>query len=184
MREYAGEMAFAGNWTSEFASLEELGRTLDWKARNMTNGSTTVDAHLGYTDDRLDRRIERYAPLNSTPPVGDPYTDFLFMDSLAALIPWIVDRRSKESGWWLDHQNGRSEGDRKDAFKFDSLYIGGWTMARGSAAGLYYPPFWVYEHPLTSGDLWGESPNETDAAYVKPASPEINPERAAVFTEP
>jgi hypothetical protein len=154
MREYASEMAFAGNWTSEFASLEAMSRTLDWKARNFTNGTTTVDALIGYADDRPNRRIDRWAALNSTPAVGDPYTDFLLLDSLAALVPWIVDRKAKESAWWLDHQNGRSEGDGKDAFKFESLYTAGWTVRitsfrRGSVLstlmGVWAPPdSWRY----------------------------------------
>ena len=41
-------------------SLDELVTTLDWKARSLPEGTTTLEAGLGWVDDRPDRRVERY----------------------------------------------------------------------------------------------------------------------------
>ena len=108
------------------------------------------------------------------------------MDPLASIIPWIVDRKAKESAWWVDHQNGHSEGSKKEAFKFDALYVAGWILTPLSGANVYYPPMWVYGQgkPLTLGDIVGEYVDTSDAPYVKPASPEMNPERVPLFTAP
>jgi hypothetical protein len=183
MREYATETALYGNWTSDFASLEAMSQTLDWKVRNLTRGTTTVQAGLGYTDDRPDRRIDRYVPLDCSPAVGDAYTEFAFFDSLAPLLPWIVDSKAKEYAWSLDHQNGRSEGDGKEPYKFESLYVAAWILSPQDTH-LYYPPLSVYGHPLTLGDTFGAYMDMNETAFMKPASPESNPGRTALFSEP
>jgi hypothetical protein len=183
MREYATEMSLAGNWTSDFASFEAMSQTLDWKARNLTRGTTTVQAGLGHTDDRPNRRIDRFVPVDCTPAVGDAYNEFAFFDSLSPLLPWIVDSKARESAWSLDHQNGRSEGDGKEPFKFESLYVAAWIVTPQDTA-IYYPPLRVYGHPLTQGDVFGPQPDMNETGLIKPASPKSNPGRTALFSEP
>ena len=61
-REFAAEAMAHRSTVSDFATLQEMSQTLDWKARNLSqpvyNMSVfpTLEAGLGYTDDRADRR--------------------------------------------------------------------------------------------------------------------------------
>uniref|UniRef100_A0A7S4JMC6 G-protein coupled receptors family 3 profile domain-containing protein n=1 Tax=Odontella aurita TaxID=265563 RepID=A0A7S4JMC6_9STRA len=61
------------------------------------------------------------------------------MDVAANVLPWLMDRRSKESEWFMDHQNGRSEGADKELMPFDRLYKSCWVHSQGGAF-LNYPP--------------------------------------------
>ncbi|CAB9529589.1 Receptor-type guanylate cyclase gcy [Seminavis robusta] len=183
MREYLSESALTANWTSDFDSLDELAATLDWQARNLTRGTTSVEAGLGYTDDRPNRRMDRFVGLAHQPLVGDLYTDFLMMDALSPLLPWIVDRKSREDVWWKSHQNGRSEGDKKESFMFESLYTAAWVVSKADAV-VYYPPLAVYGHPLTMGDVVGGQYDSSQDAFIVPNLPENNPLRQASFTAP
>lgn len=180
---------------SDFATLQEMGQTLDWRARNLTNGTTTVDAGLGYTDDRLDRRVDRYVSLLRGPLVGDKYSEFAMMDAISPLFPWIVDRRSKEHSWRRNHTMGRSQGGKKEPFLFDALYVAAWLVSYGEVV-MYYPPMNTlndHDHhaasgghpaPFTMGDVLGSLYDSHEDAFVAPNLPENNPERTARFTAP
>ena len=163
--------------------MEEMSRSLDWQARDLPEGTTSVSQGMGYVDDRPDRRVERYAGTLHTPDLGTQYTEFTMFDAVSPLLPWITDRRSKESAWWKDHMNGRSEGDDKEPFLFDSLYTAAWAHGKPETL-IYYPPLSVYDHPLTFGDVIGGEYDASSEPFITPALPENNPERKAVFTEP
>ena len=185
MREYLTEAASSGggNWTSDFATLEDMARTLDWQARGLPEGTTSVEAGIGYSDDRPDRRIDRYAGTFRMPLVGDRESDFAMMDALSPLLPWLVDRKSKESSWWLDHQNGVSEGALKEPFLFEALYTAAWLTSYSEVV-IYYPPLAVYGHPLTMGDVVGGAYDSHGDAFIVPNLPQNNPQRQASFTAP
>ena len=60
IREYFSEAIINGAIQGGLSNLERLKQTLDHHARNLTNSSLdTFTAGLGYTDDRIDRRIDR-----------------------------------------------------------------------------------------------------------------------------
>jgi len=195
MREYLSEAANARSFSGvennatlstrdySFISIEEMSQTLDWQARGLPEGTTTVEAGTGYTDDRPNRRVDRYVGTFREPLVGDAETDFRMMDSLSPLLPWIVDRKSKESAWWRDHLNGETEGDSKEPFLFESLYTAAWLVSWAEVV-MYYPPLAVYGHPLTMGDVVGGKYNSHGDAFIKPNLPQNNPERKATFTTP
>ena len=126
MRELASESMDNGGVEWGFATLEDLAATLDWQARGLNSSMTTLDAGLGYTDDRPDRRIDRYVSLLNEPLVGTKETDMAICETLAGILPWILDRQSREDHWWLDHQNGQSEGQFKHTKVVDQLYTGAW----------------------------------------------------------
>lgn len=183
IREYISEAAVNGG-IAGFHDLEAIARTVDWKARNLTSKSTTVEAGLGYCDDRSDRRVERFVSLANEPLTGDKASDLSIIDSAANIFPWIVDRKSVEEKWWLkDHQNGRSEGPTKEKFRFEQLYVAAWIGTLGEA-WLYYPPMRVYGHPLTFGDILGPEYNSHHEEFVEPNLPENNKDRRTYFTEP
>ena len=69
------------------------------------------------------------------------------IDSATDILPWLVDRRSKESHWKVCHRNGRTEGDEKMPLPFDSLYTAGYVLSWGDALW-YYPPLTIYGHPF------------------------------------
>jgi hypothetical protein len=183
MRESLSEAVAHENRTTHFVSLEEMSRSLDWKARGLAEGSTSVDAGLGYVDDRVDRRVDRYANLMSQPLVGDKDSAFAMGDAISPIIPWIVDRKSKESSWHKAHENGESEGDEKEPFTFDALYTAAWFNCYSNAV-IYYPPLTVYGHPLSLGDVFGPNFVTHDLIFIAPSMPENNPERKAEFTSP
>ena len=167
----------------DFDSLEAMSRSLDWKARGVPENTTTLDLGLGYTDDRINRRVDRFAGMVNDPLVGDKESDFFMMDGLSTIMPWVVDRRSKPDSWWLDHPIGRSQGDKKVPLVFDILYNGAWLISYADSI-LYYPPLTVYDHPLTFGDRVGTNFNSHDAPFSKPNFPENNPDRVAKFSDP
>ncbi|CAB9514302.1 activated protein kinase catalytic subunit alpha-1 [Seminavis robusta] len=183
MREYVSEFAHSGNWTSEFRSLQEMGQTLDWQARGVPNGTTTVQVGLGYADDRPDRRVDRFVGLKNMPSVGDLYSEFAMLDPLSPLLPWLVDRKSKQYAWWKDHMNGRTEGDKKEKFHTQSFYTAAWVGGEADTF-MYYPPLSVYGHPLTIGDVVGEQYDSRVDLFITPALPQNNPERKATFAPP
>ena len=126
MRELASESMDNGGVEWGFQTLEELGATLDWEARGLDHNLTTLEAGLGYTDDRKDRRIDRHVSLVNEPVVGTKETDMAICETLASILPWIVDRQSREDSWWLEHQNGRSDGPLKQEKVVNQLYTGSW----------------------------------------------------------
>jgi hypothetical protein len=91
------------------SDLDNLAATLDWQARNLSSAETTVSAGLGYTDNRPDRHVERWASTAANEPlVGTIALDMALVDSASKIFPWIVDRRSVPSKWWLNHTDGRT----------------------------------------------------------------------------
>lgn len=120
IREAISEGGYNGGIVNGMHDLEQLGQTLDWQARGLHPENTTLDAQLGYVDDRKDRRVERYISLANEPIVGDKQSDMALIESATNLLPWLVDRRSVPSLWWLPHQNGRllpqDEGASKQAY--------------------------------------------------------------------
>jgi hypothetical protein len=187
LREFLNEATGHQTRTSDFASLDMMAQTLDWQGRNLTNGTTTLEAGLGYTDDRRDRRIDRFVGLLREPLVGDKETDFFMMDALSPIFPWIVDRRSKESSWKKEHQIGKSQGDEKEPFMFDALYVAAWLVSYAEVV-IYYPPMNTLQGPmgvpLTMADVVGSHYASHEDAFVKPNLPANNPERKAKFTAP
>ena len=130
IREYISEAALNGGIAGGLHTLQGLNQTLDWRARGFSPQDTTVSAGLGYTDDRSDRRIERYVALVNEPFVGTKDSDVALIDSASIIFPWIVDRRSLEEKWYISHQNGRSARKNKD---FERLYVAAWIGTRGEA---------------------------------------------------
>ena len=190
MREYLSEAWLSpendngsGDWISDFRNLEQMSRTLDWQARGLANGTTSVEAGIGYTDDRPDRRVDKFCGLLHEPFVGDKDSDFAMVDAISPLMPWIVDRKSKESNWWNDHINGVSQGEDKEPFLFDALYTAAWLVSWAEVV-IYYPPLAVYGHPLTMGDVVGGTYDSHGDAFIVPNLPENNPRRTATFTSP
>eukprot|EP00957_Ditylum_brightwellii_P153792 11705810-Ditylum_brightwellii.AAC.1 len=60
IREYTSEAMTNDGIAVGMSNLEEMSHTLDWKARGFDKPTTTIEAGLGYTDDRADRRVERW----------------------------------------------------------------------------------------------------------------------------
>ena len=184
IREVVSESATNGGITGGLSDLAQMNATLDWSDRNLTDGTRTVGAGLGYTDDRKNRRMERFISLAQNEPfIGDKAHDMGIVDTVSNIFPWILDRKSKEKHWWLSHQNGKSQGTMKEPFLFGSLYTAAWIGSYGEAWA-YYPPMHVYGHPLTFGDILGGSYDSHEEEFVKPNLPENNPKRKAFFTTP
>ena len=155
-------------------SLEELALTLDVEARNYSssNTTTTVEAGLGYSDDRPDRRIERYVGLIHEPLVGTKQTDLSFIEPTATIFPSLVDRTSNVA---YDPSGSRNTG--------QPLYQAAWIGTRGEA-WTYYPPLTKsYGHPLTFGDVLGPRYDSQDEEFVKPNLPPAFIDKA-YFTKP
>jgi hypothetical protein len=190
IREYISEAAYNGGLAGGLSDLDGLAATLDWQARNMSSAETTVSAGLGYSDDRPNRHVERYVSTAANEPfVGTKALDMALVDSASNIFPWIVDRRSVPSKWWVNHTNGRTllfddddgglgaETETKDHGNyFAQLYTAAWIATKGEA-NLYYPPLRVYGHPLTMGDLIGGDFSTEDVEFVRPNLPQNNPER-------
>jgi hypothetical protein len=185
MREYMTEaMVYGGGPVNGFDTLDALAATLDWEARGFKQPTNSVEAGLGWTDDRADRRVELVVATINEPLVGNKEADMKMCETLSSLLPWIVDRKSLERLWWLtDHQNGRSEGDAKQAFRFEQLYTAAWITTYGEAV-LYYPPFSVFGHLLNLGDVIGPLVDSHEAVFVAPNLPENDPARKAKFSAP
>ena len=183
-REFLTEsVGYRDSRNADFTTLQEMSQSLDWEARGLKPNMTTVDAGMGYADDRPDRRIDRFMSITEGPLVGDKQSDFDMIDTYSSLLPWLVDRKSKQEFWWRNHTAGHSEGDKKEPFAFDSLYTAAWATTWGGGA-MYYPPLSVYGHPLTLGDVVGNEYSSREERFVVPTLPEVNPERNAVFTKP
>lgn len=187
MREYVSQAASNGGISGGFSDLGDLGRSLQWRRRGLPRGTTTVDAGLGYVDDRPGRSMDRYASINNAPTVGDKQTDMRIIDAVSNLFPWIVDRRSLERRWYTPHQNGRSEGPAKGPFPFASLslYTAAWIGTNGSAWA-YYPPLSVFGngHPFGMGDVVGGFLDAAGLPFVSANLPENNPSRRVAFADP
>jgi serine/threonine protein kinase len=184
LREYVSEAMHNGGIVGGLhTSLDDLAATLDWKARNLPEGTTTVEAGLSWVDDRRDRRVERYVSALNEPLIGSKEADLAFADTLSNILPWIVDRKSQEPHWWRDHLNGRSEGPTKEPFRFQKLYVAAWIMTKGEAL-LYYPPGLGFDHPHNTGDATGAVWDGSQFEYVYSNYPEQNPTRQAKFSAP
>jgi hypothetical protein len=110
IREYFSEAITNGGLKGSFSDLSKLRQTLDYEARNLSSSLDTLTAGSGYSDDRVDRRIDRLTSSSPTLPlVGDKETDAIMMDVVSNILPWIVDRKKNEDLWFIDHQNGRSQ---------------------------------------------------------------------------
>lgn len=183
IREYISEAALNGGIVGGLHTLQGLNQTLDWEARGLSPQDTTVSAGLGYSDDRKDRRIERYVGMINQPFVGDKESDIALVDSASNIFPWIVDRRSVKEKWFVSHQNGQSSQKYKD---LERLYVAAWVGTRGEA-WVYYPPLtkaYPEDQPIGFGDVLGHSYHSQEEEFVKPNLPENNPERRAHFTPP
>jgi serine/threonine protein kinase len=185
VREFVSEAITNQGLRGGLSDLSALNQTLDWAARGFDGPTTTLEAGMGYCDDRSDRRIDRLVSVPNKPLVGDKQTDMAIVDSVSLLFPWIVDRKSNHKSWWVDHQNGRSEGSKKEPFLFDALYTAAWIGSYGEAWA-YYPPLRVFGEgsPLNLADVIGGDYNSHDEAFVKPNLPQNNRERTAFFTTP
>jgi hypothetical protein len=189
IREYISEAAYNGGLAGGLSDLDGLAATLDWKARGLSSSETTLSAGLGYSDDRPDRHVERFVATAANEPfVGTKALDMALVDSASNIFPWIVDRRSVPSKWWVNHTNGRTllfdddagfdaETEITDQENyFAQLYTAAWITTKGEAT-LYYPPLRVYGHPLTMADLMGGNYSTEDQEYVWPNLPQNNPKR-------
>lgn len=177
------------------ADLNVMEDTLDWQARNeayglnLTDNDTTVTAGIGYCDDRDSRRVERFVSLSSNQPyVGTKQTDMALVEAAGNIFPWLVDRRSVKTSWWVPHLNGKhvDENDASTAGSrgsFEQLYTAAWIGTKGEA-WLYYPPLRVYGHPLGFGDVLGSHYESQDEEFVQPNLPQNNPTRISYFTKP
>ncbi|KAI2506306.1 hypothetical protein MHU86_8136 [Fragilaria crotonensis] len=184
IREYVSLAAGNQGIVGGFSDLKALNNSLDWKGRGLSEGTTTVDAGLGYVDDRSDRLMDRYVGLREQPFVGDKQNDLMLIDTLSNLFPWLVDRRSVEKKWFKPHQNGRSEGPTKEPFVFETLYAAAWIGTYGNA-WVYYPLVSVWER--TSGWTWGCLGNDAEShawPFVDPNLPENNPTRRTFLADP
>jgi hypothetical protein len=201
IREYISEAVLNQGIVGGLSNLDDMATTLDWQARGKKFGDTTITAGLGYCDDRIDRRLDRFVSLSETsqPSVGNKATDMALIDTASNIFPWIVDRRSVPSKWWLNHTNGHSHlvveknvnnettttttttglpatEESGDYNHFQQLYTAAWIGTKGEAY-LYYPPLRVYGHPLGFGDVLGAQYVSQDTPFIKPNLPENNPER-------
>jgi 7 transmembrane sweet-taste receptor of 3 GCPR len=165
-------------------TLDDLANSLDYEARGLPSNMTTLDAGLAWADDRPDRRVERIVGLLEDPPVGDKSSDLAMVDVLSSMLPWIVDRRSKEDYWWKEHQSGRSEGQAKPTLFFDQLYLAAYAVTWGNAA-CYYPPMTAFvPRGFNLNDVLGPHASFKNDSAVQPTLPENNPNKLAVIGTP
>jgi hypothetical protein len=189
IREYISEAALNGGLVGGLSNLDSMAATLDWRARGMSSGDNTNTAGLGFCDDREDRRVERFVSESSNKPfVGTKAVDMALVDTASNIFPWIVDRRSVPTKWWVNHTNGRTLLDSESADnstddstndsenQFQKLYTAAWIGTHGEA-WLYYPPLRVYGHPLGFGDVLSGQYDSHDEEFVRPNLPMNNPER-------
>lgn len=185
IREYVSQAAINQGIMGGFSNLNEMNHSLQWEARGFQKETTTIEAGLGYVDDRSGRIIDRFVATVDEPLVGDKQTDMRIADTVSNLFPWLVDRRSVEQNWYAPHQNGRSEGPENEPFVVDSLYTAAWIGTYGSA-WVYYPPMNAFSsgHPMTFGDVIGGDSKSHDLPFVKPNLPRNNPTRRAFLGDP
>ena len=199
IREVISENASNGG-VGHRMTLAELNTTLDRHGRGYDDDDsiqTTLEAGLGYVDDRPDRRIDLWVSLfnlgakatrqsyyNSTDKV-DASAELAIIQAAALIFPWVVDRKAKPSFWSLDHQNGRSTGRMKAPFHFDSFYSAAWIGSWGETWA-YYPPMnqLAGGEPYTLSDNAGANATTHDALFIKQNLPWNNPTREAHFTKP
>ncbi|KAL3908152.1 MAG: hypothetical protein SGILL_008594 [Bacillariaceae sp.] len=173
--------------TGGMSDLAQLAFGYDWLGRGSIP-ATSVEANLGWVDDRMERRMDRYVSTTENQPyVGTKQSDIHAFDAASNLFPWLVDRRSRESEWYVSHQNGRSEGVGKEPLPAEKLYTAAWTVSWGDTLP-YFPPLRVYGEgaPLTLGDadvLGPDFSGREDPATLQ-GVPENNPERIAKFINP
>jgi len=198
VREVISEVAINGGLGHQL-SLYELDHTLDRIGRikeglldSSIDSSSTVEAGLGYVDDRPNRRMDMYVSLNGTNGLSkhtntsrkNVEKQLAMVQAASIIFPWIVDRKSKKDYQYVTHLNGWSEGPDKEPFRFDSLYTAAWI---GSTAETwaYYPPFNKKAGiPFTIGDALGPVVICDECPFTKPNKPENNPERKAFLTSP
>jgi serine/threonine protein kinase len=186
IREYVSQAAANQGIVGGFSNLNEMNHSLQWEARGFQKEITTVEAGLGYVDDRSGRIIDRFVAVTVDQPlVGDKQTDMRIADTVSNIFPWLVDRRSVEENWYAPHQDGRSEGPADEPFLVDSLYTAAWIGTYGSA-WVYYPPMTVFSagHPMTFGDVVGGDSESHELPFVKPNLPSNNPTRRAFLGDP
>lgn len=184
MREYFSEAVFNGGIRHPLANLETLRRTLNHEARNLSSDLDTLSAGLGFSDDSPDRRIDHLTSGSANMPfVGDKQTDSDMMRTLSYIMPWIIDRRSHEDAWLVDHQNGRSQAQDMEPLLFRSLYKAGYILSWADTI-LYYPPVVRLAPPTSAADLFGG--NFSSHGFVVGAGflPDENPERRSAFYGP
>jgi uncharacterized protein len=185
IREYISEAAINDGLQGGFSNLTAMSRSLDRTARNLTanesNVTTTLQAGLGYTEDRADRRVVCFVSLANAPLAGAKQTDMMLVDSASNIFPWIVDRRAVESNWFVSHQNGRRVQDSQS--EIPKLYTAAWIGTYGEA-WLYYPPLTAYGPAHSFGDVLGHHYDSHSEEFVEPNLPRNNPQRKAYFTKP
>ena len=158
-----------------------------------------MQAGLSYVDDRSDRRIESWVNLlhlgvnrgryyNISSEVdAESESELAFIQAASLIFPWILDRKSKPDFWYVDHQNGRSAGAKKEPFRFDSLYTAAWIGSWGEAWA-YYPPLnkLAGVKPLTMGHVPSYTPylSTHELSFIKANLPRNNVERDVFFTSP
>lgn len=186
IREYFSEAVTNGGIRGGLSDLSDLAATLDNQGRNLSEVDTTLSAGLGYSDDRRSRRIDRLVSNSTNQPfVGDKVSDAAMMDIVSNILPWIVDRKTNEDLWVLDHQNGRSQAAEAEPLVFDKLYTAGYVMSWADAIW-YYPPLSQYspDAPLQIADVLGGNfdshPIVTGAGFL----PGENPEHKSAFFGP
>jgi hypothetical protein len=141
----------------EFSDLNSLKHSLQWKARGVLKGTTTLKAGLGYVDDQPGRMVDRYVGVTPDQPlVGNKASDMRIVDTLSNLFPWLVDRKSMKKYWYASHLNVRNFGPERESLPFQKLYTAAWIVPF-SSAGIYYPPGISFSggHPWTAGDVVG-----------------------------
>jgi hypothetical protein len=189
IREYISEAALNGGLAGGLSNLDTKSATLDWQARGMSSGDTTNTAGLGYCDDRTDRRVERFVSESANKPfVRTKAVDMALVDTATNIFPWIVDRRSIPTKWWVNHTNGwtllhSESADNSTDYStndcenlFQQLYTAAWIGTHGEA-WLYYPPLRVYGHPLGFGDVLSGRRHSHDEEFIRPNLPVNNPKR-------
>lgn len=184
IREYYTESMYNQGINGGMHDLVELAYSYDWLGRG-TTPMTTVEAQLGWADDRMDRRMDRYVSTSDNEPnVGTKQSDIKAFDASSNLFPWLVDRRSREAQWYVSHQNGRSEGPGKQPLPAEKLYTAAWSVSWGDALP-YFPPLTVYGEgsPLNLGDSVGPTYNGREDPTPTAAITD-NPNRSAKFVNP
>lgn len=184
IREYFSEAIANDALGGGMSNLDELRATLDWQARNLTAQDDTLSAGLGYSDDRIDRRIDRLVSSSPNLPfVGTKQTDAAMMDVISNILPWIVDRKTNENLWFLDHQNGRSQAPESEPLVFESLYMAGYVLSWADNIW-YYPPLVRYGHPLGIADALGGAFDSHGIVVGAGFLPDENPEHSSHFYGP
>ncbi|CAB9510617.1 acid type B receptor subunit 2 [Seminavis robusta] len=184
IREYFSEAVGNGGLRDGMSQLDALEASLDWQARNTSTHASTVDAGLGYSDDRRDRRIDRLVS-NSTngPFIGDKQADAIMMDVVSNILPWIVDRKTNEHLWTMTHQNGRSQAPGMEPLVFESLYMAGYVLSWADSIW-YYPPLSVYGHPFSIADVLGGNFDSHGIVTGAGFLPDENPHHLSAFYGP